>query len=604
MEQTYTIEQLRAAYTEQQFSPADYLKQQLSMARADSHNCWLSLISDSQLDSYLEGLANQDINDLPLYGVPFAVKDNIDVAGLNTTAGCKEYSYQPEQNAFVVDMLIKAGAVPLGKTNLDQFATGLVGTRSPWGPVNNSFDPDYISGGSSSGSAVSVATGQVCFSLGTDTAGSGRVPAALNNILGLKATKGLVSCSGVVPACKSLDCVTIFAHTSDDLNVLLEVAGQYDSSDCYARQNRDSNHAGLYLAAKELTGYKIAVPQAEQLEFFGNQDTQSLFAESLNKLQQLGAELVEIDFEPFLTAAKLLYEGPWVAERYAAIESFMEQDPSRCLPVIQTIIGGAKSVTGVEAFKAFYKLQAYKNICDPIVEQFDAIVTPTAGSTYTIAQLNADPIQLNSNMGYYTNFMNLLDYSAISVPAGFQASGLPFGITLFSQAYADRKLLSMAALIQQSNGYALGATKQALPQLKAVDTTQYTRQDSLQIVVCGAHLSGLALNHQLLEREATLIKTSTTSKNYRFYALAGGPPARPGLIRDEENGEQIAVEVWSIPTKHVGSFLQGIPQPLGLGKVELADGQWLTSFICEGYAISGATDITHLASWRVYLDSL
>lgn len=532
MEIFATLTQLRTAYLNQQTSPAAYLQQQLEAARNDSHNCWISLIDDSQLAIYVRALEAQNIEDLPLYGVPFAVKDNIDVAGLTTTAGCKEYAYSPTSNAFVVDALIKAGAVPLGKTNLDQFATGLVGTRSPWGAVTNSFDPEYISGGSSSGSAVSVATAQVCFSLGTDTAGSGRVPAALNNILGLKATKGLLSCRGVVPACKSLDCVTIFAHSTDDLNVLLDVAGQYDSQDCYARANVASNTSSHYQPVQKLTGYRIAVPQAGQLAFFGNQENQQLFAESLTQLQDLGAELVEIDFEPFLIAAKLLYEGPWVAERYAAIESFMQQDASRCLPVIQTIIGGAKEISAVDAFKAFYKLQAFKKQCDPIVEAVDAIVTPTAGSSYTIAQLAADPIQLNSNMGYYTNFMNLLDYSAISLSAGFQSSGLPFGITLFSQAHHDRKLLSIAALLQQHDGYPLGATGQPLPPLAELSTLA-SSSETIELAVCGAHLSGLALNHQLLERGASLLKQTTSASCYRLYALAGGPPARPGLIRDE-----------------------------------------------------------------------
>ncbi|MBW8191061.1 allophanate hydrolase [Neiella marina] len=594
-----TVQGVLASYAAGRLTPASFLAAQLEAARSDTTNSWLSLISDEQLAAYVDGLEGKSPDELPLFGVPFAIKDNIDLADLPTTAGCAEYSYQPEESAFVVAQLIHAGAVPLGKTNLDQFATGLVGTRSPWGAVHNSFDPNYVSGGSSSGSAVAVATGQVCFSLGTDTAGSGRVPAAFNNIIGMKASKGLLSCSGVVPACKSLDCVTLFAHTTADINLLLDIAGQYDVTDCYARADGGSE---IYQTGQALSGKSIGVPKAAQLEFFGNQQTQALFQAALNQLSELGAELVEVDFEPFLNAAKLLYEGPWVAERYAAIQSFFEADSSRCLPVIETIIGGAQGKTAVDAFKATYQLQAYKVRCDEILAGVDAIVTPTAGSIYTIGAVNADPITLNSNLGYYTNFMNLLDYAAIAVPAGFQQTGLPFGITLFGQVWQDRKLLSMGGQLQQAFGLPLGATILPLPIHTEAEQSAAV-EEMVELVVCGAHLAGLPLNHQLLDRDAVLLEETTTSANYRFYALAGGPPFRPGLIRTEQHGAAIAVEVWQMPVKHLGSFLQGIPQPLGLGKVELADGRWCTSFICEGYAIETATDITHFGGWRQYMQS-
>ncbi|GGA80914.1 allophanate hydrolase [Neiella marina] len=592
-----TVSGVLAAYAEGKIKPATFLQQKLDDARADNNNCWLSLLSDEQLSAYVAALEDKSAADLPLYGVPFAIKDNIDLADLPTTAGCKEYSYQPTESAFVVAQLIAAGAVPLGKTNLDQFATGLVGTRSPWGAVSNSFDASYISGGSSSGSAVSVATGQVCFSLGTDTAGSGRVPAAFNNIVGMKASKGRLSCSGVVPACKSLDCVTLFAHTTDDIERLLAIAGAYDGNDCYARPLPSTSES--YLPQQGLAGKTLGVPKASQLAFFGNESASELFAESLQQLSQQGATLVEIDFEPFLQAAKLLYEGPWVAERYAAIQSFFEADSSRCLPVIETIIGGAQGKTAVDAFNAMYKLQAYKVQCDAILAKFDAIVTPTAGTIYTIDEVNADPITLNSNIGYYTNFMNLLDYAAVAVPAGFQTTGLPFGITLFADAWQDGALLSMAGQLQQAYGFNLGATEMALPPL--AEQAEATAE-MVELVVCGAHLQGLPLNHQLLDRGATLLEQTATSANYRFYALAGGPPFRPGLIRDEANGAAIAVEVWQMPLAHLGSFLAGIPQPLGLGKVELADGRWCVSFICESYAIESATEITHFGCWRRYLE--
>ncbi len=593
-----TVSALLAAYSAGKLTPKAVLTQRLSEARADKNNCWIECISNEQLENFLKALHNKSVEELPLYGIPFAIKDNIDLAGLPTTAGCREYAYTPTDSAFVVQKLIAAGAVPIGKTNLDQFATGLVGTRSPWGAVNNSFNKDYISGGSSSGSAVSVATGQVCFSLGTDTAGSGRVPAAFNNIVGMKASKGLLSCTGLVPACRSLDCVTLFAHTTDDINLLLNVAGVYDANDCYARENNQHNTNKAYQPKGALTGTKIGVPKACQLKFFGNTGTEQLFNAALETLKTQNVELIEIDFQPFIDAALLLYQGPWVAERYAAIQDFFEANSSRCLPVIETIVSGARGKTAVDAFKAMYKLQAFKVQCDAIMQTLKAVVIPTAGTVYTIAEVNADPIQLNSNIGHYTNFMNLLDYAAIALPAGMQSTGLPFGITLFGPLWSDRALLSMGAQWQQLLGLPLGATQTPLPAL-----AKSLPKDSnlVEIAVCGAHLKDLPLNFQLLERKATLVKATKTAASYKLYALAGGPPYRPGLIRVEENGAAIEVEVWQMPVENLGSFLAGIPQPLGLGKVELADGAWVTSFICEGYAVGGATDITHFGGWRGYL---
>jgi allophanate hydrolase len=604
--QKMTLNALQKAYRSGKLEIQSFLTKKLQQAKEDTNNTWLATISDTQLQEMLDVLATKSMDELPLYGVPFAIKDNIDLSLLPTTAGCEAYRYQPEQSAQVVKLLIEAGAIPLGKTNLDQFATGLVGVRSPWGAVKNSFNPEYISGGSSAGSAVAVANGQVSFSLGTDTAGSGRVPAALNNIVGLKATKGLLSCSGVVPACKSLDCVTLFAQCVDDLNLLLEVSAKQDLTDCYSRQNISENSVAHYSPENSLLGMKIGLPKVEQLNFFGNHSAQLLFNENVQRLEQAGADIISIDFQPFLDAAKLLYEGPWVAERYAAIEDFFINNPKQCLPVIETIIGGATKHSAVSAFKAMYRLQAYKVQCDAIIADLDCVVTPTAGSTYTIADVEADPIQLNSNLGYYTNFMNLLDYSAIAVPAGFLDSGLPFGVTLFGAAFSDRLLLSAGAQLQQINGFKLGATGHTLPALseRDIDDATLFEDEMIDIAVCGAHLSGFPLNKQLTERGGVLVKTCSTSADYRFYALAGGPPFRPGLIRvdtEHENGVAIEVEVWRVPVNTVGSFLQGIAQPLGLGKVQLDDGSWVTSFICEGYAIKDATDISEFGSWRAYM---
>jgi allophanate hydrolase len=579
-----TIEQLLAGYRSGEINVRTFLKQKYQLAKEDTHNTWISLISESQLDDYLSDLETKDRQSLPLYGVPFAVKDNIDLQGLPTTAGCKEFAYQPSESAFVVEQLIKAGAVPLGKTNLDQFATGLVGVRSPWGAGKNSFDSKFISGGSSAGSATSVALNQVFFSLGTDTAGSGRVPAAFNNILGLKPTKGLLSCSGVVPACRTLDCVTFFARSAEDIETLIDVAAVYDEIDGYARKNVQ------HTLPDEFRGLRVGVPVEDQLAFFGNDEYQKQFALALERMKSMGAELVEFNLQPFIDAAKLLYQGPWVAERYAAIQSFFDEDSSRCLPVIETIIGGAKNYTAADTFQFMYQLQGYKVQCDKLLGEVDVVITPTAGSTYTIEEVESNPIELNSNLGYYTNFMNLLDYTAIAIPSSFCESGLPFGFTLFASAFTDLGLIKLAKEWQKATSLPLGATKLFLPEDERVD-----------LLVCGAHMQGLPLNHQLTGVGAILKAKGETAKSYRMYALAGGPPARPGLVRDEDNGQAIEIEVWSFPKSALGTLLCQIPYPLGLGKVELSDGNWVTGFICEAIGIEGAEDITELGGWRNYL---
>ena len=601
IEQNMNINVLQNAYRSGELNVKDFLLAKLAQAKSDTSNVWISTISESQLVKMLDVLDGKSIDELPLYGVPFAVKDNIDFAMLPTTAGCEAYTFQPDKSSTVVQLLIDAGAIPFGKTNLDQFATGLVGVRSPWGAVNNSFDSEYVSGGSSSGSAVAVATGQVSFSLGTDTAGSGRVPAALNNIVGMKATKGLLSCTGVVPACKSLDCVTIFANSANEVNLLLNITGQWDETDCFSRENKVTNSIDYFQPNKKLSGLKVGLPAPEQLSFFGDQSAQILFSESVKRLKKEGIEIVNINFQPFLDAAKLLYEGPWVAERYAAIEDFFKADPKQCLPVIETIIGGATAYTAVDTFKAMYRLQAYKIQCDAILAQVDCVLTPTAGCAYRIKDVEADPIQLNSNLGYYTNFMNLLDYAAIALPAGILASGLPFGITLFGPAFSDRLLLSVGAQWQKLTDLTLGATQQKVTNTALVLSSS-AADSQIDIAVCGAHLSGFPLNNQLTERGGVLVKTCNTSTDYRFYALAGGPPFRPGLIRvDDESGSAIEVEVWRLPVSNIGTFLQGIEQPLGLGKVQLDDNSWVSSFICEGYAINTAEDITHFGGWKAYI---
>ena len=592
--QSLDIQALLQGYRAQDFTPQDIIDTVLArIDQAADNPVWISRLSAEQLQPYLDALQGKSVDELPLYGVPFAIKDNIDLAGVPTTAACPDYAYTPADNAFVVQCLIDAGAIPIGKTNLDQFATGLVGTRSPYGVCRNSFDPDYIAGGSSAGSAVAVATGLVSFSLGTDTAGSGRVPAAFNNIVGIKPTRGLISARGVVPACRSLDCVSIFALTTDDADAVLCTAAQYDDGDAYARR-RPSGVPSF--SAKR---FRFGVPRTEQLAFFGNHEAQMLFQQAVERLTELGGQAVTLDFEPFLSTARLLYEGPWVSERYAAIEPFIEQQPDALLAVTREIIAAGKQAGAVDAFQAQYRLMAYRRQSEQAWQQVDVIVTPTAGTIYRVDEVNADPIRLNSNLGYYTNFMNLLDLAAVAVPAGFQANGLPFGVTLSAPAFADASLAVLGERLHRCAALTAGATN--LPLAPAPESRRLPA-GVVSVAVCGAHMSGLPLNGQLTQRGAWLLTATRTSANYRLYALPGDPPRRPGLVR-AANSAAIDVEVWALPADQLGGFLQLIPAPLGLGKIELDDGSWVTGFICEPCAIENAVEVTDFGGWRAYLES-
>lgn len=446
------ISHLRNLYLSGKLTPSDLVKQlDTEIGDENSRNIWIQRLTLAEMLAYAQKLEGQDIASLPLYGIPFAIKDNIDLANIPTTAACPEYAYTPTKSATVVQKLIDAGAIPIGKTNLDQFATGLVGTRSPYGAVKNSFDPEYISGGSSAGSAVAVALGMASFSLGTDTAGSGRVPAAFNNLVGHKPTCGLLSTHGVVPACRTLDCVSTFTLTAADAATVLESAQGFDAEDAYSRK------AGSAITALS-NHFTFGVPKLEQLAFFGNPETPMLFQQAIKQLEAIGGKAVEIDFAPFLETARLLYEGPWVAERYAAIREFFETKPDAIFPVTKLIIGGAVKFNAVDTFNAYYKLKALQRKSEAIWNDIDVMVTPTAGTIYKIAEVNEAPVVCNSNLGYYTNFMNLLDLSATAVPTGFQENGLPFGITLCAPAFKDTQLLKLAAGLQQMTVKTLGAT--------------------------------------------------------------------------------------------------------------------------------------------------
>ena len=586
-----TIEYLHNCYKDGTLTPEDLIGRLMELCRTDQNNVWIRLLNEEEIAPYLKRLKGETPETLPLYGIPFAIKDNIDLAGIPTTAGCPQYSYTPEKSAFVVEQLINAGAIPMGKTNLDQFATGLVGTRSPHGACKNSFDPDYISGGSSSGSAVALAKGMCSFSLGTDTAGSGRVPAAFNNILGVKPSKGLLSTTGVVPACRSLDCVSIFALCAVDAEKVFQTGAIFDPQDPFSRKAQSTTKPTFHKPK-----FTFGVPAAKDLNFFGNSDYEQCFQKSIDLLTDMGGTCIEIDFSPFLDAAQLLYQGPWVAERTAAVGDFLLENPDAGVPVTRQIICDGKPWTAREVFSCIYELQALKKKTDAVLETVDFMVTPTAGTCYTIDAVNADPVQLNSDLGYYTNYMNLLDYCSLAVPTSLTPT-IPFGVTLVAQAFEDLKLLRAGAFLHAQAALPMGCGSDMPP-----GPVESLSRDTFQLAVCGAHLKGFPLHHQLTELGASLVQTTHTADAYRMFALKSDPP-KPGLIRDEKAGSAIEVEIYALSASAFGRFVQQIPHPLGIGKLELSDGSWVSGFIAEPIVAESGHEITKFGGWRNYIQN-
>ncbi len=589
-----TIPALHAAYRDGRLTPRVLVDALLDRAaQYPDHAVWITPPDADRLRARARELEAAGMDGLPLFGVPFAVKDNIDLAGVPTTAGCPEFAYVPAQSAAVVARLEAAGAIAMGKTNLDQFATGLNGTRSPYGACRNAFDPDYISGGSSSGSAVAVALGLASFSLGTDTAGSGRVPAAFNNLVGLKPTCGLLSTRGVVPACRSLDVVSIFALSPTDAQRVLAVATAEDAADPYSRA-AEPHGFDFGRAAR----FRFGVPMDKDLEFFGDVESARIFREGVARLEALGGEAVAVDFAPFLDTARLLYGGPWVAERYQAIRDFIDARPEAVFPVTRDITLGGARLLAADAFAAQYRLRELQRTCAAAWKTVDCIVTPTTGTIYTRAEMLADPIRRNSDLGLYTNFMNLLDYAAVAVPGGFRRDGLPLGVTLFAPAHQDVPLLHLAERWQASRAAPCGrAESAAAPADPPAPAPAVSGQ--IRVAVVGAHLSGLPLNPQLTQRGGRLVDVTQTAPLYRFYALPDG--RRPALVRVGPGGAAIDCEVWELPASEFGAFVAGIPEPLGIGTVTLSDGSGVCGFICESIGIEGARDITEFGGWRAYL---
>ena len=591
---TYSVADILDAHRSGRSTPVETVAQCFARIRAhDDPAIFISLRDEGDAAAEAEVLARAGCRDRPLWGVPVAIKDNIDVKDLPTTAACAAFAYEPTADATVVARLRQAGAIVIGKTNLDQFATGLVGVRSPYGVPRNVFDPKLIPGGSSSGSAVAVAAGLVPLALGTDTAGSGRVPAGLNNIVGLKPSLGLVSTAGVVPACRTLDCVSVFALTVDDAFTALAVMAGVDPADPFSR----SRPLGGLGAMPD--GVRLGVPFSGQRVFFGDHRSAAAYEAALERMSALGAVILEIDIEPFYEAARLLYEGPWVAERYIATRSLIASAHESMHPVTREIVLSGARPTAVDAFLAFYQLEELRRVRDHIFRQIDALLLPTVPTVYTVEQVLADPIQLNSRLGTYTNFVNLLDLCGLAVPAAMHPDGTPFGVTLLAPAGNDAALASIGRVFHADTGLPLGALGGAQTPLAPLPPLAAAGETALAVV--GAHLSGMPLNSELRALGGRFLETTTTAPTYRLYALAETRPPKPGLLRVEDSeGAAIELEIWALPTEGFGRFVAAIAAPLSIGTISLADGRAVKGFLVEAQAISGARDISSYGGWRAY----
>jgi allophanate hydrolase len=591
---------VESGYRTGRFSPTELIMDMVGRASTESGSgVWIHRVSKDDLVGRIKEIEAIRSTGalLPLFGVPFAVKDNIDVAGMPTTAACPAFAYTPERSAVAVERLLNAGAVVLGKTNLDQFATGLVGTRSPYGIPRNPFDHRYIPGGSSSGSAVAVATGMASFALGTDTAGSGRVPAAFNNVVGLKPSRGLISTTGVVPACRSLDCVSVFALSCADAWRVLEVARHFDAADPFARKWGDITSPGPQgLGAS----FRFGLPDASHLEFFGDEVARTAFTRAVETLQALGGIPTPIDFAPFREVAQLLYDGPWAAERLVAGGKILDDCPDQLDTSVRAILQGARRFRAQDAFLAQETLRLLDRRTQAIWREVDVLVTPAAPTIYTIHEVQADPLRLNTNLGYYTNFVNLLDLCALAVPAQERSDHLPFGITLIAPRGNDARLVVLGSRFRALGRQTIGVFDRPqsegdeLPVLEA-------DADGIDLAVVGAHLSGESLNHQLIDVAATFVKSARTSPHYRLFELPNTTPSKPGLVRSETGGgAAIEEKIWRLSREAFGAFVSRIPAPLCVGSIELEHGERVHGFLCEHHAVLGARDISSFGGWRSF----
>jgi allophanate hydrolase len=593
-DQPETVAAIVAAHRAGAMTPAQTIARSYQRIRDYGDSAvFISLRDEKDAIAEAEKLsARKDAASLPLYGVPVAVKDNIDALGFPTTAGCPAFSYTPTHDSTAVERLRAAGAIIIGKTNLDQFATGLVGVRSPYGIPKNPIREDLIPGGSSSGSATAVGACLVPLSLGTDTAGSGRVPAMLNNIVGLKPSLGMISTAGLVPACRTLDCISVFALTVDDAAMALSVMAGPDQADPFSRDRPFGAMTPFPANAR------LGVPRNGQLIFFGDKKSEAAYGEALKRWTALGAALVEFDLEPFYETARLLYEGPWVAERYLVIRNLLASAPDAIHPVTREITAAGARLTAAETFSALYRLQGLRKIAERTFAHMDALVLPTAPTVYSTARVLANPIELNSRLGTYTNFVNLLDLCGLALPAAMRPDGVPFGITLLAPAGRDAWLASIGRVFHADTKLTIGANGVAQPPLAPLPMSS---GDEIPIAVVGAHLSGMTLNGELKALNGRLIEATKTAPDYKLYALDTTPP-KPGMLRVEAGrGSAIELEIWSLSASAFGKFVNAIPAPLSIGTIRLADGRGVKGFIVEPEALGEARDITSFGGWRAYM---
>jgi allophanate hydrolase len=592
---TETVAEILDAYRGGTVKPEDIVARSFARLRAhDDPAIFIALRDEAEVRAEAQALQQAGDQTLPLFGIPVSVKDNIDVKGVPTTAACPAYSYRPNRDAACVARLREAGAIILGKTNLDQFATGLVGVRTPYGIGRNLFNPKLIPGGSSTGSALAVGAGLTPLALGTDTAGSGRVPAGFGNIVGLKPSRGVVSNSGVVPACRTLDCVSVFALTVDDAMAMLAVIAAPDAADVGARPRPPRGVGPMP------EGLRLGVPQPGQRLFFGDRMSEALYEASLAQFAALGAKIIEIDIEPFYAAARLLYEGPWVAERYLTTRALIASSPESLHPVTRQIILAGAHGTAADAFAAFYQLEDLRRVRDHVFRTIDAISLPTTPTIYTIEQVLDDPIGLNSRLGTYTNFVNLLDMCGLAVPASMRSDGTPFGVTLLARAGEDALLAAIGRTFHAATGLPLGALK--YPQPPLARETPTLADGEIPLAVVGAHLSGMPLNGELRAAGARLIERAATAPHYRLYALPGTRPPKPGLLRVKNGaGAPIEIEVWALSESAFGRFVAAVPPPLSIGTLELGGGHAVKGFLVEAEAIEGARDISSFGGWRAFM---
>ncbi|AMB46928.1 allophanate hydrolase [Methylobacterium sp. AMS5] len=594
-----SLSALHAAYADGLSPEAVVAEIDRRIAAADDPGIFLARVPEADMQAAARALGPFDPVNKPLWGVPFAVKDNIDVAGLPTTAACPDFAYTPQETAPAVERLLAAGAVLVGKTNLDQFATGLVGVRTPYPVPKNAIDPAVVPGGSSSGSAVAVARGLVGFALGTDTAGSGRVPAALNNVVGLKPSLGSVSGRGVVPACRTLDTLSVFAGTVTEADAVYRIIAGYDPQDPYSRALPAPPRPGALPP-----GLRVGVPDAAGRIFGGDAASEAAFDASLADLRTvIGGAVSAVDLAPFFAVAGLLYAGPWVAERYQAIRGFIEERPEALHPTTRAIIGAATGHSAADAFAGLYRLAELRRATEAVWRGIDVLVVPTYPRPRRVAELEADPVGPNSELGTYTNFVNLLDLCALAVPGRFRTDGFPSGVTLIAPRGADGLIAELGARLHAAAGGTLGASGVPIP-AEAASRGDRAQGDEIEIAVVGAHLSGLPLNGELTARGARFLRAVPTTPDYRLHALPGGPPARPGLIRVAPGtGHAIATEVWALAPDAFGRFVAGIPSPLAIGTLSLADGTVPKGFLAEAAGLAGARDISGHGGWRAYLAS-